>query len=199
MIPTDLLDAMADRPRRRQHRSLPRPRRPCRRDVDLDDGAADAGHQRAADPGHEQGLADGAQADVRISACGNECRLKRGRSAVTRFLDTTYGETRWTRAALHDWLATLSPALCDRHQPRHAVAGFSYGRHSAPADSRLRTHRRHRLPLQAVRLGRRAAIARSLPNRPTRPCPSSSSRWARRGRSRATSPPTPIMSITSPN
>ncbi|MEF8715737.1 MAG: SIR2 family protein [Accumulibacter sp.] len=35
--------------------------------------------------------------------------LKRGRSAVTRFLDSTYGATRWTRAALHDWLATVRP------------------------------------------------------------------------------------------
>jgi hypothetical protein len=36
--------------------------------------------------------------------------LKRGRSAVNRFLDTTYKETRWTRAPFHDWLATLKPA-----------------------------------------------------------------------------------------
>ena len=35
--------------------------------------------------------------------------LKRGRSAVTRFLDTTYGATLWTRAALHHWLAALAP------------------------------------------------------------------------------------------
>ena len=35
--------------------------------------------------------------------------LKRGRSAVTRFLDGTYGSTQWTRAALHDWLAKVAP------------------------------------------------------------------------------------------
>ena len=35
--------------------------------------------------------------------------LKRGRSAVTRFLDTTYGTRKWTRAALHDWLAGIYP------------------------------------------------------------------------------------------
>ena len=35
--------------------------------------------------------------------------LRRGRNAVTRFLDSTYGATRWTRAALHAWLATLRP------------------------------------------------------------------------------------------
>lgn len=36
--------------------------------------------------------------------------LKRGRSAVNKFLVRTYGETVWTRAALHDWLATIKPA-----------------------------------------------------------------------------------------
>lgn len=35
--------------------------------------------------------------------------LKLGRSAVTRFLNRTYGETVWTRAAVHDWLKRLSP------------------------------------------------------------------------------------------
>jgi hypothetical protein len=35
--------------------------------------------------------------------------LKRGRSAVTRFLDTTYGQTEWTRAAIHDWLKEIAP------------------------------------------------------------------------------------------
>ena len=35
--------------------------------------------------------------------------LKRGRSAVTKFLNLTYGETQWTRAALHDWLVQRKP------------------------------------------------------------------------------------------
>jgi len=35
--------------------------------------------------------------------------LKRGRGAVTRFLDTAYGKTRWTRSALHDWLQAIRP------------------------------------------------------------------------------------------
>ncbi|MBK8119400.1 MAG: SIR2 family protein [Sulfuritalea sp.] len=35
--------------------------------------------------------------------------LKRGRSTVTRFLDATYGDPHWTRAALHDWLAAIVP------------------------------------------------------------------------------------------
>lgn len=35
--------------------------------------------------------------------------LKRGRAAIHRFLDTTYGQRTWTRAPLHDWLKTLRP------------------------------------------------------------------------------------------
>jgi hypothetical protein len=38
-----------------------------------------------------------------------DVELKRGRSALHRFLETTYGQTGWTRAALHDWLATVKP------------------------------------------------------------------------------------------
>jgi hypothetical protein len=36
--------------------------------------------------------------------------LKRGRSFVTRFLNTLYGETEWSRAPLHDWLKAIKPA-----------------------------------------------------------------------------------------
>jgi len=35
--------------------------------------------------------------------------LKRGRTAITRFLNTTYGETAWTRSAVHDWLQSIRP------------------------------------------------------------------------------------------
>jgi hypothetical protein len=35
--------------------------------------------------------------------------LKRGRTAVTKFLNRTYGETQWTRGAVHDWLRAISP------------------------------------------------------------------------------------------
>ena len=38
-----------------------------------------------------------------------DVELKRGRSAVNRFLDTTYGQNAWTRAPLHDWLAEIKP------------------------------------------------------------------------------------------
>jgi hypothetical protein len=35
--------------------------------------------------------------------------LKRGRGFVERFLAKTYGDTGWTRAAVHDWLASWKP------------------------------------------------------------------------------------------
>ena len=35
--------------------------------------------------------------------------LKRGRGAVNRFLDETYGKRSWTRAAVHEWIAGLAP------------------------------------------------------------------------------------------
>jgi hypothetical protein len=35
--------------------------------------------------------------------------LKRGRTAVNHFLDTTYGQTDWTRAPFHQWLAKIKP------------------------------------------------------------------------------------------
>ena len=37
--------------------------------------------------------------------------LKRGRKAVTSFLDATFGATPWSRAAAHDWLATIAPFI----------------------------------------------------------------------------------------
>ncbi len=36
--------------------------------------------------------------------------LKRGRNAVNRFLDTTYGDQSWTQSPLHAWLETIKPA-----------------------------------------------------------------------------------------
>jgi hypothetical protein len=35
--------------------------------------------------------------------------LKRGRSTVTKFLNRVYGETSWTRGAVHDWLKEIAP------------------------------------------------------------------------------------------
>ncbi len=36
--------------------------------------------------------------------------LKRGRKAVSGFLDSTYGATPWSRSAVHDWLSAIAPA-----------------------------------------------------------------------------------------
>jgi hypothetical protein len=38
-----------------------------------------------------------------------DLELKKGRSFVNRFLDETYGQNEWTRAAFHDWLAGIKP------------------------------------------------------------------------------------------
>jgi hypothetical protein len=38
-----------------------------------------------------------------------DVELKRGRSAVTRFLDQLYGKRRWSRAPIHDWLKAVAP------------------------------------------------------------------------------------------
>lgn len=35
--------------------------------------------------------------------------LKRGRSTVNKFLTRTYGETQWTRGAVHDWIKAIRP------------------------------------------------------------------------------------------
>jgi hypothetical protein len=44
-----------------------------------------------------------------FSRAAMNIELKRGRSAVTRFLDRTYGDTEWTRSHVHDWLKTAKP------------------------------------------------------------------------------------------
>jgi len=44
-----------------------------------------------------------------FSRAAMNIELKRGRSAVTRFLDATYDSREWTRAAIHEWLAELAP------------------------------------------------------------------------------------------
>ena len=38
-----------------------------------------------------------------------DVELKRGRSALTRFLDATYAPSHWSRSPLHEWLATIKP------------------------------------------------------------------------------------------
>lgn len=43
-----------------------------------------------------------------FSRAAMNVELKRGRSAVTRFLSRTYGETAWTRGAVHEWLKAMA-------------------------------------------------------------------------------------------
>ncbi|MCB1791286.1 MAG: SIR2 family protein [Gammaproteobacteria bacterium] len=38
-----------------------------------------------------------------------DVELKRGRKAVTRFLDATYADGDWSRSAVHDWIASVMP------------------------------------------------------------------------------------------
>jgi len=46
---------------------------------------------------------------VEFSRAAMNVELKRGRSAVNRFLTRTYGETVWSRSAVHDWLRAIRP------------------------------------------------------------------------------------------
>lgn len=45
-----------------------------------------------------------------FSRAAMNIELKRGRTAVTRFLEQTYAKTPWTRAAAHDWIKDIAPA-----------------------------------------------------------------------------------------
>ena len=38
-----------------------------------------------------------------------DLELKKGRNFVNKFLDTTYGDSHWSRALFHDWLETIKP------------------------------------------------------------------------------------------
>ncbi len=52
--------------------------------------------------------------------------LKHGRSAVTRFLDTTYGTRHWSRAALHQWLAAIAPPyVIDINRDTQLLEGYA--------------------------------------------------------------------------
>ena len=44
-----------------------------------------------------------------FSRAAMNIELKRGRNAVTRFLNDTYANSEWTRAGLHAWLETIRP------------------------------------------------------------------------------------------
>lgn len=75
--------------------------------------------------------------------------LKRGRSAVNRFLDATYGDTAWSRAPLHEWLATIKPGyLVDINRDTQLQETYSDTPHTlirgisriAGTDYRFRIH-----------------------------------------------------------
>ena len=52
--------------------------------------------------------------------------LKRGRAAVTRFLDTTYGATQWSRSAVHDWLQAINPPyVIDINRDRQLIDSYA--------------------------------------------------------------------------
>ena len=44
-----------------------------------------------------------------FSRAAMDVELKRGRKAVNRFLDATYGQRTWTRSPLHDWISGAAP------------------------------------------------------------------------------------------
>ena len=99
------------------------------------------------------GLNDGRPMSPRLmwefSRAAMNVELKRGRGAVQRFLDQTYGQRTWTRAPLHDWLKSLAPPyvidinrdtqLQDSHadQPHTLVRGIA---RTGGTDYRFRIH-----------------------------------------------------------
>ena len=124
--------------------------------------------------------------------------LKRGRSAVNKFLDATYRDTQWSTLGPARLAGAAEAALPHRRQPRHAIAEAV--RHdTAHADRRHRTHVRQGIPLPHLQIRRHRATPPSSRKRSTPACPSCSSRWARRCRNRTTSPRMPTSSITSPS
>jgi hypothetical protein len=67
-----------------------------------------------------------------FSRAAMNIELKRGRKAVTRFLEETYGDpSRWTRAPLHEWLQTLLPPyVIDINRDTQLQDSFSATPHS---------------------------------------------------------------------
>jgi len=52
--------------------------------------------------------------------------FKRGRAAVTRFLDTTYGATQWSRSAVHEWLQSIDPPyVIDINRDRQLIDSYA--------------------------------------------------------------------------
>lgn len=57
--------------------------------------------------------------------------LKRGRTFVNKFLSELYGETQWSRAPLHDWLAAIKPAyVIDINRDTQLQDSYAETRHT---------------------------------------------------------------------
>jgi len=57
--------------------------------------------------------------------------LKRGRTSVTKFLNRTYGDTQWTRGAVHDWLKEIAPAyVIDINRDTQLQASYANAPHT---------------------------------------------------------------------
>jgi hypothetical protein len=78
-----------------------------------------------------------------------DVELKRGRSAVNRFLDTTYGEQSWTQSPLHAWLESVKPPyVVDINRDNQLQQSYSTTPHTlirgiariAGTDYRFRIH-----------------------------------------------------------
>lgn len=66
-----------------------------------------------------------------FSRAAMNVELKRGRAAVTRFLNATYGETSWTRAMLHDWLQDIRPPyVIDINRDTQLLDSYANVRHT---------------------------------------------------------------------
>ena len=66
-----------------------------------------------------------------FSRAAMNVELKRGRTAVTRFLDSTYGAPHWTRAALHDWLFAIRPPyVIDINRDTQLLDSYAGVRHT---------------------------------------------------------------------
>lgn len=78
-----------------------------------------------------------------------DIELKRGRSAVNRFLDTLYGDTSWSRSWLHEWLASVNtPYIIDINRDSQLQQSYADRPHTlirgisriAGTDYRFRIH-----------------------------------------------------------
>lgn len=66
-----------------------------------------------------------------FSRAAMNVELKRGRTAVTRFLNQTYGETAWTRGAVHEWIKALRPPyVIDINRDTQLQDSYADGPHS---------------------------------------------------------------------